>query len=158
MPDREDIFGVLGINQTIWDDITDLASYSFELINFIQNPLRFLRKRIAPLMLGAIFELVFNLGEIIRRPFEAIVVALQATGGSFENAFSVTFSPLNWVLRVVIDSFVALSEPFGALQPFVLGALIMAFVYLMLVIGLRLLRAVLDSVPGLSGVETFLFG
>jgi hypothetical protein len=135
-----------------------LIGYVDELVNFIESPIQFLRKRLAPVILGGIFGFVFDLAEIIRRPFVLLISSLEATGGAFENAFSVTFDPIQWVFRVVLGAFRDTAAAFGPLQPFVLAALILAFSYLMIVLGVRLLRAVLDSVPGLSGVETFLFG
>jgi hypothetical protein len=40
----------------------------------------------------------------------------------------------------------------------VLAALVLAVLYVLVVGASRLLRAILDGVPGLSGVETFIWG
>jgi hypothetical protein len=134
------------------------ASNVLALVSFANSPIRFLRKRVAPLVIGGVFGFVFDLAAIIRSPFDAIVRSLDATGGALERAVSVDFSPIFWVTDVVVGTFLSVSAVFGPFQPFVLAALIVAFVYVVSVVGSRLLRAILDSVPVLSGVETFIWG
>lgn len=128
------------------------------LVNFANSPIQFLRKRVVPILLGGIFGFVFDLASIIRSPFDAIVRSLDATGGALGNALSFNFSPIFWVTDAVIGTLLTASAVFGPLQPFVLVALILAFVYVMAVVGSRALRAILDAVPVLSGVETFIWG
>jgi hypothetical protein len=134
------------------------ASNVIALVNFASSPLQFLRKRVAPVVIGGVFGFVFDLASIIRTPFDAIVRSLEVTGGSLENALSVNFSPIFFVTDAVIGTFLTVSAAFGPLQPFVLAALILAFVYVVFVVGSRVLRAILDAVPVLSGVETFIWG
>lgn len=134
------------------------ASNVIALVSFASNPIQFLRKRVAPVVIGGFFGFVFDLAVIIRAPFDAIVRSLNVTGSSLENALSVNFSPIFFVTDAVIGTFLTVSQAFGPLQPFVLAALILGLVYVVFVLGSRLLRAILDSVPGLSGVETFIWG
>jgi len=135
-----------------------LTGYVGTLTDFAGRPIQFLRKRVVPLLLGGIFGFVFDLAAIVRRPFVAISTSLDATGGALENAVSVTIRPTEWFVGMVIDLLVAVSAPFGWFQPFVLVALSLAVMYAAFVVVSRLLRAILDAIPGLSGVETFLWG
>jgi hypothetical protein len=66
------IFGGYGVIATLRD--------------FAQNPLRFLRGRVIPPVLGAIFGFVFDLAAIISRPFQAMIGALATLSASLTNA------------------------------------------------------------------------
>lgn len=138
------IFGGYGVIATLRD--------------FAQNPLRFLRGRVIPPVLGAIFGFVFDLAAIISRPFQAVIGALATLSASLTNATQAVTRPIGDALALSANFVVSLTSPLGPLQPFAVGAVAILVGYGVIVVSIRLARALADAIPILSGVETFLFG
>lgn len=128
------------------------------LRDFATNPLRFLRGRIIPPVLGAIFGFVFDLADIIAQPFQAIIGTLNLLSASLTTTLRSVTGPIEDALAQSAGFLVSLTVPFGALQPFVLAALAILIGYAVIVVSLRLARATADAIPVVSGIETFLFG
>lgn len=128
------------------------------LREFATNPLRFLRGRVIPPILGAIFGFVFDLAAIVAQPFQAIIGALTTVSASLSRAVGAVTDPIADALALSADFLVSLTAPFGPLQPFALAALAIAIGYGVIVVSIRLGRAVADSIPVVSGIETFIFG
>lgn len=128
------------------------------LIAFATNPLRFLRARVIPVVLGAIFGFVFDLATIVARPFQAIIGALTTLSVSLTGAVGAVTDPIADALALSAGFLVSLTTPFGPLQPFALAALAIAIGYGIIVVSVRIGRAAADSIPVVSGIETFLFG
>ena len=125
---------------------------------FAQNPLRFLRGRLIPVFLGGFFGFVFDLADLLARPFIAAQTGLSTLGGSLLNAQNAIFSPVVGLVDAVYSWLTAATSGLGPLQPFVLAVVAIGTSYVTIVVSIRLVRSVADSIPVASGVETFLFG
>lgn len=162
-----------------WGDIdlnalAALLKFKDTLVSFADTPLKFLRKRIIPLLLGALLGFTDLLANSLAAPFEAIQTGLQTLGNALVGPLSVIRVPFTGELVVdasggfaqTIFGLVGLAEsvvraataPLGPWQPFGAAALWLLAGYLTVVALLRAGRGVLDSIPGLSGLETMIFG
>ena len=147
-----------------WSDLSlpnwlqDLQDVAGTLVDFAQNPLRFLRGRVIPPALGAIFGFVFDLATIISRPFRAVIGGLATLSASLTNATQAVTRPIGDALELSANFVVSLTSPLGPLQPFAVGAVAILVGYGVIVVSIRLARALADAIPLLSGVETFLYG
>ena len=128
------------------------------LRSFARDPLRFLRARVIPPVLGAIFGFVFDLAAIVSRPFEAVIRALETLTTSLTNATESFTEPIGDALALSANFVVSLTSPLGPLQPFAVAAVAILVGYGVIVVSIRLARGLADAIPVLSGVETFLFG
>lgn len=127
-----------------------------KLGEFAKNPVTYLRGRIIPLFVGWIFQITFNVADAIARPFEAAGTAANTAVDAVLNALWAVTTPLIGLVEALFDGIAGATSGLGPLQPFVTTALGLLLGYLVIVASVRLLRAVLDSIPVLSGVETFL--
>lgn len=139
-------------------DLEPLKNYVGTLVSFASNPLRFLRGRAIPPILGAIFGFTFDLANIISRPFEAVLGSFNLASASVSTATQAVTQPIGDVVSSGSATIVWISAPFGPLQPFVAAALVIVSAYGLVIFGIRLARAIADAIPIVSGVETFLFG
>lgn len=128
------------------------------LVAFATNPLRFLRARVIPVILGAIFGFAFDMATLIARPFDAALGSLTLVSSSLSTATGAITEPIGDALSIGSQLVLSATAWAGPLQPFVATAVTLVIAYAVLIAGVRLLRALADSVPVLSGVETFLFG
>jgi len=126
-----------------------------KLVSFAQNPIQFIRKRVAPTILGFIFGFAFDIAEIIRQPFIAAGTGFETAATAIEDLISTLFFPIQNLMLLIIDWIAAGTTGFGPLQPFVVSALAILLMYGVLVATIRLVRAVSGSIPILSGVEAF---
>ncbi|OYR61156.1 hypothetical protein DJ71_24410 [Halorubrum sp. E3] len=140
------------------DWLEDLEDYSGQLVAFAKRPLRFLRARAIPPILGAIFGFTFDLADIIARPFRAAITGLSTLDDALSNAGLTAVTAIERLIEITIGLAFSLTAPFGPLQPFAATAVTLVIAYGVFILGLRTLRAVADSIPVVSGVETFLFG
>ena len=128
------------------------------LVAFATSPLRFLRARVIPVVLGAIFGFAFDLANIVARPFDSVLGSLGLLSGSLSTATQAITNPVGDGLALGSGLLLSVTAPLGSLQPFAVAVLTIAIAYAVLIAGIRFLRALADSVPVLSGIETFLFG
>jgi hypothetical protein len=155
--------GGVGFSLT-WSKVKDvlpgwLADNLETLEAFLTGPIRFLRGRLIPPVLGAIFGFTFDVAAAVASPFQIIISSLQTVNTALENALTVAvFVPLSSLFSTVISAVIAATAPLGPLQPFAIVAVFLIGAYVLALIASRTLRAGLDAVPGLSGVETLLFG
>jgi hypothetical protein len=140
------------------DWLSDLETYADDLVAFAKSPLRYLRARAIPPILGAIFGFTFDVADIIAQPFQTIIGSLTTLSASLSFALQSVTDPIADALALSADFLVSLTTPFGPLQPFALAALAIAIGYGVIVVSIRLGRAAADSIPVVSGIETFLFG
>lgn len=154
-PDRPILEGGGQGDGWIGDDGTSTAA---TLSAFAKNPLGFLRGRVIPPILGAIFGFVFDLADIIDQTFDTLIDSLTLVSDSISNATGSLTQPIGDALAGGAGLVLSITAPLGPLQPFAATALTLAIAYGVLVLSLRLLRALADSIPVVSGIETFLFG
>lgn len=128
------------------------------LEDFATTPLKFLRARAIPVVIGGIFGRAFDMAQLIARPFDAVLASLGLVNESISTATAAITEPIGDALALSGTFLVSLTAPFGPLQPFALAALAIAIGYGVIVVSVRLGRAAADSIPVVSGVETFLFG
>jgi len=125
---------------------------------FLKRPGFFIRKRILAALLGFVAEIVFSISEGISAGYAGLVASIEAVGSSFGQAPQTLTTAVTDGIVVFQQAAVDATAGLGILQPFVLTA-----IYLLTAAGVgfvlvRTGRAILDGVPGLSAVETFLFG
>lgn len=157
-------------------------SWVKELEPFAKNPLRFLRKKLIPIALGAILGITETLAQSVAAPFEAIqtgLATLAAALGRLFSGYEVSgssgdllsfatsdgqFYPVGsiaWLIATpisIIQGLVgAITAPLGPLQPFGVAVIYLALGWLAVVVLIRLFRAGLQTVPGLGGLETLIF-
>lgn len=175
--------------------VNTLASVAGTLRSFADSPLKFLRRRLVPIIVGILIGFTNILANAFAAPFEAIQTGLVTLGDALVAPFSFdrvipfavslgedvpgftavvdsdygpieqTFVPgggiatlVSTVVNLVTTTVETATAPLGPLQPFGVAALLLVAGYAGLILTLRIGRALLDSVPGLSGIETFLFG
>lgn len=128
------------------------------LVAFARTPVNFLRVRVVPIVVGGIFGVAFDIARIIARPFDAVLASLGLVNESISTATAAITDPIGDGLSIGTELVLSVTAPLGPLQPFVVTGLTIAIAYVVVLAGIRLARALADSVPVLSGVETFLFG
>jgi|GEM_PF-5667311 len=138
--------------------LTKLGPYVDTLVSFASSPISFLRGRAIPPILGAIFGFAFDIANIVARPFDAVLGSLDLVSDSLSTATQAVSDPIGDVLAVGAGTVLSLTAPLGPLQPFAATILTLIIAYVVLIAGIRLARAIADSIPVVSGVETFLFG
>jgi hypothetical protein len=169
--------------KTLVNTLGDIAG---QVRYFINQPLAFLRRRIIPILIGTLLGFTNILANAFAAPFEAIQTGLQTLGDALVAPFSGQLIPISFdlgenlpgfqtadgtflatggiaqavasVVGLVTTTVETATAPLGPLQPFGVAALLLAAGYIGLLITLRAGRATLDAIPGLSGIETFLFG
>ncbi|NEU56750.1 hypothetical protein [Halorussus sp. MSC15.2] len=149
-----------------------LATLSAGGISFYANPLGFLRAKIAPMVVGGILDMFTPIIEGILFLFVGSEVGYPgyppATGATYGATdllplvVDITVSPILTLMRIGVGGLININQavvpsgtPFAAL---VVYALLVAETLILAELAIRGLRAVLDSVPVTSGIETFLFG
>lgn len=148
----------------IYDFVSTLYPYLSELEEFAKKPYQFLRKRLLPVLFGGIFELMFGVADTFAGSFAALVSALQSVGAAFVGGPSQTgllpslFGAFRGVVIDIVEALRLWSAGAGPLQPWIIGAVAILVGYGGFVVVVRLTRAGLDAIPGLSAVETFIFG
>ena len=125
---------------------------------FAQAPIQFLRGRLIPVFLGGFFGFVFDLADLLAQPFVVAQTGISTLGGSLLNAQRAIFATVITLVNSVYGWLTAATSGLGPLQPFVLAAVAIGTSYVTIVVSIRLVRSVADSIPGASGVETFIFG
>lgn len=138
--------------------LTDLKDYADELIAFAKNPIRYLRARAIPPILGAILGFAFDMASLIARPFDAVLSSLDVVSTSISTATQTVSGSISAVLDIGSWVIITVTAPLGPLQPFAAVGLTLLLAYGLLIAGVRLTRALTDSIPVVNGVETFLFG
>lgn len=140
------------------DDLEPLADYVDILTSFAKAPIEFLRARAIPPVIGAIFGFTFDLADIVAQPFDTVLGSLALLSESVSKATAAISDPIADALSIGSELVLSVTAPLGPLQPFVATALTLVMAYGLLILSIRLLRALADSIPIVSGVETFLFG
>lgn len=145
-------------------ELAPLVGFVNVLVDFASNPLRFIRSRLFPPLIGGIFGFIFNIAEIIAIPFNAINQSLLGSGsspgllGAILNAISAIFAPLEALINSLIGFIAFATAPFGPLQPFVAIGVILLAGYLGGGLLIRALRSALNAIPGGGAIDTFIFG
>jgi hypothetical protein len=146
------------IAETVVEDMFGGSERIQTLVSFAKAPLRFIRARAIPGILGVIFGFAFDMAAIIANPFQAIIGSLTNLSSSLTGATQSVTQPIGNLFGSASSAFVSATAPLGALQPFVVTATLLLLAYGALVVSIRLARAIADSIPIVSGIETFLFG
>ncbi len=128
------------------------------LAAFASDPLQFLRARAIPPILGAIFGFVFDVSTIIAQPFQSVIAALGTVSAALSLALTSVTSPITGALARSAGLLVDITAPFGPLQPFALAGVGIGLSYAAIALAVRTGRALADSIPIVSGLETFIFG
>lgn len=154
--------------------------------DFADNPIQFLRGKIIPALIGVLLGFTNTLANSFAAPFEAIQIGLETLGDALVAPFRGQLLPITFptgdnlagfttgdstflatgaiaqgiasIVGLVTTTIETATAPLGPLQPFGVAALTLATGYVALLLTLRAGRGVLDAIPGLSGIETFLFG
>jgi hypothetical protein len=145
---KSGVLTVLGITSSTWETLK----------NFATSPLRFLRARLIPTVIGAIFGFVFNLAEIVAAPFESVQTGLGTLASALSGAMGSISGPIAGAISGIEGWLLTVTAPLGPLQPFVVTAVLLVLLYVLLVLMTRIARAIMDSIPVVSGIETLLFG
>lgn len=149
---------IASIAETVVEDMFGGSQRIQTLVSFAKAPLRFIRARAIPGILGVVFGFAFDMAAIIANPFQAIIGSLTNLSSSLTGATQSVTQPIGNLFGIASSAFVSATAPLGALQPFVVTAVVLLLAYGALVVSIRLVRAIADSVPIVSGIETFLFG
>jgi hypothetical protein len=172
--------------ETLKTLVNTLGDIAGQIRYFIKSPLAFLRRRIVPILVGTLLGFTNILANAFAAPFEAIQTGLQTLGDALVAPFSGQLIPITFdlgddlagfttadstflatgaiaqavalIVNLLTTTVETATAPFGPLQPFAVAAILLLAGYVGLLITLRAGRAVLDAIPGLSGIETFLFG
>jgi hypothetical protein len=148
-----------------------LLAVAGSLIAFATDPIGFLRSRLAPIVVGGIIDMVtpfldgilfLFVGTEVGYPgyppdgstygvTDVVPLVVDIVGGSAASLFRMGVSGLIDINQALIPS----GTPIAGLVAY---AMLVIEVIVLTELGTRLLRAGLDSVPGASGIETFVFG
>lgn len=118
-------------------DIDDIDSY--------------IQQRITLYILGLIAGFVATVEGAIDGAFSVVVDAMDAAGGSFESAYSAAAAPFIGAIELFEGIIVGAAASLGPLGPVFIAAVTIAIV----VVTIRALIAIADSVPIVQGVVTF---
>ncbi|MFC4449825.1 hypothetical protein [Halorussus aquaticus] len=142
------------------------------LIAFVNDPIGFLRSELAPMVVGGILDMFTPIIDGILFLFVGSEVGYPGYPPSAGKTYGVTdvlplvvdiaLSPVLALLRMGVGGLININQavvpsgtPFAAL---VVYALLVAETVILAELAIRGLRALLDSIPIGSGIETFLFG
>lgn len=146
----------MGDDSITWSAIAPdwITKNSETLKALATNPVQFIRRNVAELLVGGMVSVAFGIADVLERPFDATVAALGAAGDSFYGAAGSVGVGLSTVTALNEALLMSVATSFGPLAPAVLVALIVVEI----VVALRLLLAVvvvleelLGSVPLIGG-------
>lgn len=138
--------------------ILRLKPYIDTLVNFASSPLRFIRRRLIPVLIGGIFGFVFDLASIISRPFGVIAESLGSAGGALSTGLTAIPDAVASGVVSGVGLLEAVTAPLGPIQPFVLAAVAIVAGYVVFELSIRVVRGLVSALPGLSFVDGFLSG
>ncbi|MFD1634625.1 hypothetical protein ACOZ4L_02705 [Haloplanus ruber] len=138
--------------------LAPILPYIDTLADFAENPYLFLRKRLLPVILGGLFSVMFSVADAIARPFASIVGVLELLELQLAGVIVSVTDPVDSVITQVISALRLGTSGLGPFQPFILVSVGIVISYVLFIVIIRLSRGVMDAIPILSGVETFLFG
>ena len=144
---------------TFLKSLRDILSGRLETLEeFLDRPGFFIRSRVLAAVLGFAAEIVFSISDGVSAGYAGLAGSIEAVGSSFGQAPQRFTTAVTDGITAFQQAAVDATAGLGILQPFVLTT-----IYLLTAAGVgfvlvRTGRAILDAIPGLSGVETFLFG
>lgn len=123
-------------------------------ISKIDNIDTYVRTQISKYFVGIFISIVAYFGGIVDSAFGAVLDAFDAVIESQNAAFTAVVNPLLSVFATLEQTVMVTAGTLGPLGPvFVAGVAALS-----VVIAIRLVIALADSIPGLQGVVTFLRG
>ena len=128
------------------------------LEEFLDDPGFFIRSRVLAAVLGFAAEIVFSISDGVSAGYAGLAGSIEAVGSSFGQAPQRFTTAVTDGITAFQQAAVDATAGLGILQPFVLTTIYLLTAWGVGWLLVRTGRAVLDAVPGLSGVETFLFG
>jgi hypothetical protein len=159
------------LGKTEWT-LGSLLSVGGALYQFGNDPIGFLRAKIAPMVVGGVLDAFAPIIDGLLFLFVGTEVGYPGYPPGSGVTYGLTdllplvadilLSPVLALMRMGVDGLIDINRmivpagtPFAAL---VVYALLVVETVVLIELATRLLRAALDSIPGASGVETFLFG
>lgn len=139
-------------------DLKPLVDYVSLLVDFASSPLRFIRRRLIPVLVGGIFGFVFDLASIISRPFGLIASSLGSAGGALSTGLTAIPDAVGSGIVSLVGLLESATAPLGVFQPFVLAAIAIVVGYAVFEVSIRVARGLVSALPGLSFVDGFLSG
>lgn len=141
-----------------------LVAYSAPIIAFITNPIDWLWKHVAPLLVDGIIGLATPFIDGILFVFLG-KEGMNQTPGLAELPVFIAGRIANGLLGVVValgDALITVNEGIiptlpGPIDAILITGLFVVEVVVIVEVGRRATRALLDSIPVVSGIETFLF-
>jgi hypothetical protein len=119
--------------------------------DWVYSPESFIKKIIVRFILGLILGAVATTRDAINTVFSIITIALDDAGTAISGTFAASTDGVLSGFTFLQDMVFQTAQALGPLGPLFIAVVVVVTV----VLTVRLIRALMDSVPILSGIETF---
>lgn len=119
--------------------------------DWVYNPESFIQKIIVRFIIGLILGVVATTRDAINTVFDIVTTAIDQAGAAITDAFSAATNGTLGGFTLLQEMVFETAQALGPLGPVFIAIVAITLV----VLTIRLTRAAMDSVPILSGIETF---
>lgn len=119
--------------------------------DWVYSPESFIQRIIVRFLIGLILGVVTTTRDAINTMFDIVTTAIDQAGTAITDAFSAATNGTLGGFTLLQEMVFGTAQALGPLGPVFIALVAITFV----VLTIRLIRALMDSVPILSGIETF---